>query len=54
MNQIERTKRNEQAAKEAGLVKIHPLVPKDKVKEVLAHCKAVREEFKLDSVKEDV
>lgn len=55
MNQIERTKRNEKLAKERGLVKVHPLVPKTKVKEVLAYCKAARDDyFKLDKGNDDV
>ena len=45
MKQKERTRRDEQLAKEKGLTKIHPLVPKTKVKEVLAYCKAAREEY---------
>lgn len=49
MKQTERTKRNEQAAKEAGLVKIHPLVPNSKKKEALDYCKSLRAAFKKES-----
>ena len=45
MNQSQRTKRDEELAKKAGLVKIHPLIPVAKVEEVLAYCRQVREDY---------
>lgn len=45
---VKSTIKYDQAQRDNGMQKIHPWVPASKVKEVLAHCKSVREEFKLD------
>ena len=45
MNQSQRTKRDEELAKKAGLVKIHPWVPANRTEEVLAYCRQVREDY---------
>tara|TARA_R110000751_G_scaffold80229_1_gene162029 strand:- start:640 stop:804 length:165 start_codon:yes stop_codon:yes gene_type:complete len=53
MNQKERTKRDEEKAKAKGLVKIHPLIPKDKTGEALAFCKALRDQYGLEKDSDD-
>ena len=42
---VKSTNKYDQAQKDAGLQKIHPWVPADKVEEVLAYCRQVREDY---------
>ena len=53
MNQKERTKRDEELAKAAGLVKVHPYVPAPNREHVLDYCKRLRDAYGLEKGGDD-
>jgi hypothetical protein len=53
VEQSERTKLAEEAAKKAGLVRIHPLVPADKRDQALEYCKGLRDTHEMERGNDD-